>query len=255
VIVGEKVKATMEAWMSWWQANRADVEERWKRLPSDGLPIQEDLPVIAMDSEENSGSTSFYGIKTDSKHIIFVVDVSGSMGPQEGMPEDAKLPIDTARTELLNALKSLSAADEDERGAASFNIVAFSTDVVVYKEGKMVTATLKNKKKAFKWIEETIQPTSMTNIFDALEQAFNIISGSSDKKNMSKGADTIFLMTDGGPNRGKFHDPAVIVEEITRINQERKITIHTIGVGPGHHRQFLQDLAAKNNGKYIARVD
>ena len=255
VIVGEKVKATMEAWMSWWQANKADVIERWKRLPSDGLPIQEDLPVIAMDSEENSGSTSFYGIKTDSKHIIFVVDVSGSMGPHPEGPEDQKVKIDTARTELLNALKSLSAADEDERGAASFNIVAFSTGVVVYKEGKMVTATLKNKKRAFKWIEEHVQPTSMTNIFDALDQAFNIISGSSDKKNMNKGADTIFLMTDGSPNRGKFHDPDVIVEEITRINQERKITIHTIGVGKGHHRPFLQALAAKNNGKYISRVD
>lgn len=255
IIVGDKVKATIEAWKSWWQSNKADVLERWGRMGKTGLPVVDDLPVVPMESEENSGSTSFYGIKTDSKHIIFVVDISGSMGPREDAPEDAKAPIDTARTELLNALKSLSAADEDERGAASFNIVTFHTYVETYKEGKMVTATRKNKERAFKWIEEKVQPEGFTNVFDALEAAFNVISGSSDKKNMEKGADTIFLMTDGGPNRGKFHDVDMIVKEITRINAERKITIHTIGVGPGHHAPFMQALAANNNGKYIARVD
>ncbi|MDJ0975778.1 MAG: VWA domain-containing protein [Planctomycetota bacterium] len=251
-IVGEKVKGTIEAWKSWWKSNREEWVERWERLPNSGMPVQEDPPVIGVDAEENSGSTSFYGIKTDSKHIIFVVDISGSMRPREDAPEDEKPKIDIARQELINALKTLSAADEDERGAATFNVILFNTYVHTFKEGKMVTATKKNKDKVFKYIEENVVADGMTNIFDALEGAFNIISGS-DKKQMAKGADTIFFMTDGAPTRGKFWEPELIVKEITRMNKERKIAIHCIGVGKGHHAGFLQALAANNNGKYISR--
>ncbi len=251
MIVGERVKGTIEAWQSWWKANKDEWMERWKRLPASG-PIQDDPPVIPVDAEENSGSTSFYGIKTDSKHIIFVVDVSGSMRADPDAPEGEKSKIDVARTELVNAIKTLSAADEDERGAASFNVVLFSTMVNPYKPGRMVTATKKNKDKVFEWIEEFVIADGMTNIFDALEQAFNMISGSNEKKNMAKGADTIFLMTDGAPNRGKFFEPEMILKEIKRINKERKISIHAIGIG-AHHRPFLERLAAENNGKYMAR--
>ncbi len=79
-----------------------------------------------------------------------------------------------------------------------------------------------------------------------------MISGRSEKKNMTKGADTIFLMTDGAPNRGKFFEPVMILKEIKRINKERGISIHAIGIG-GHNAGFLQQLAAENNGKYMAR--
>lgn len=251
-IVGEKVKGTIEAWDSWWRSNKEEWIERWNRLPGNGTPVQEDPPVIGVDAEENSGSTSFYGIKTDSKHIIFVADVSGSMREREDAAEGEKSPIQTCRTELLNALKTLSAADEDERGAATFNVVLFSTNAQVFKEGKMVVATKKNKERAFKYIEEFVVADGMTNAFDALEMAFNIIKGS-EKKQMAKGADTIFFMTDGFPNRGKFWEIDLIVKEITRMNKERKLAIHCIGVGKGHHAGFLQKLAAENNGKYISR--
>ena len=75
----------------------------------------------------------------------------------------------------------------------------------------------------------------------------------SDSKNFSKGADTIFLMTDGSPNMGKFADPELILHEVKELNRTRKITIHTIGVGEGHNAPFLRSLAAQNNGQYLAR--
>ena len=39
---------------------------------------------------------------------------------------------------------------KDERGAATFNLVLFSTNINVFKDGKMITATKKNKDKVFK---------------------------------------------------------------------------------------------------------
>ncbi len=172
-IVQEQVPGTVEAWESFWKDNKEDYLERWKRLPV-GEPVEGDPPDIPIDT--NLGSTSFYGIRTNSKHIIFVVDISGSMGEQGGKNEAGDERIDVARKELKGAIKSMSATDEDERGAATFNVVLFSTGVEVYKPGKMVAATVKNKEKVTEWIEEKVKATAQTNIYDAIEQAFNIIS-------------------------------------------------------------------------------
>ena len=250
-IVQENVPGTVEAWDSFWTENREDFIKRWAKWPK-GQPVEGEPPDIPIDT--SLGSTSFYGIQTNSKHIIFVVDISGSMSEEGGgKNEQGESRIDVARKELKNAIQSLSASDEDERGEASFNIVLYQSEVIVYKEGKMVDATKAAKEKAFKWIDENVQPTGYTNIFDAVEQAFNIISDKKESKNLAKGADTIFLMTDGQANRGKFFDDELMLSEIKEMNKTRKITLHTIGVGAGHNRPFLSRLAAQNDGQYLSR--
>ncbi len=250
-ILDETLPTTIEAWASWWKANRDRVVKRWAEK-ADGLPIPDDLPAVALKSEGNSDSTSFYGLKTESKHIIFVIDVSGSMGEQGGVTKDGKMRIDIAKRELKNAIRSLSATEHDERGAASFNVVAYAADVRVFKEGRMVVATKANKERVFKWIDD-LRAIGATNIFDALEQAFLIIGTRKAKKQFEKGADTIFLMTDGKPNRGKVMDPVLIRKEIRKMNRERKLTIHTIGVGENVAEGFLKKLASENGGEYLAR--
>jgi len=112
-ILDETLPTTIEAWASWWKANRDRVVKRWAEK-ADGLPIPDDLPAVALKSEGNSDSTSFYGLKTESKHIIFVIDVSGSMGEQGGVTKDGKMRIDIAKRELKNAIRSLSATEHDE---------------------------------------------------------------------------------------------------------------------------------------------
>jgi hypothetical protein len=260
-IVQETVPATIEAWDSWWRENREAFIKKVSEREGNGLPVEEDPPDQMV--ETHKGSSSFYGITTNSKHIIYVVDVSGSMladsksgrMPAEGATEDpdAKKRIDIAREELKKALAGLSSTDADERGEATFNIVIFSTDVEVYEQGKMVEASKKKKDDAFEWIEKKVVADGNTNIYDALEQAFNIISATKEEKNLRKGADTIFLMTDGMPNRGKFMDQDLIISESKKLNATRKITIHTIGVGEGHDSTFLRNLAAANGGQYMGR--
>jgi hypothetical protein len=249
-ILRERVPGTVEAWESFWRDNREEYVERWDKLPK-GEPVEGPLPDIPIDT--NLGSTSFYGIRTNSKHIIFVVDVSGSMGENGGTNEQGDMRIDVARKELKSAIKSLSAAEEDERGEASFNIVLYDSTVEVYRPGKMIGATKRAVERAYDWIDENVKPQGYTNIFDAVEQAFHIISETRESRNMRKGADTIFLMTDGFANRGKFFDPELMLQEIQEMNETRKLTIHTIGVGAGHNRILLSKLAAQNDGQYLSR--
>ena len=242
------IAPTPEAVRSYWKANQKALTERWAARAA-GVPIEDDL--LPVEIKGDAGSTSFYGIKTYSKHIIFVIDISGSMGEHGGKNEQGHHRIDVVKRELKNAIRSLNVIESDERGEASFNLVAYEATVKTYKSGKMIPATKKNKEKAFAWID-SLKAFGATNIYDAIEQAFSIIS-SKETKNLKKGADTIFLMTDGQPNRGKVTDPHLIRQEVGKLNRTRKITIHTIGVGKDHNKNFLSKLAAENNGEYLAR--
>lgn len=248
---GESVAGTVKAFVSWWAANKARVLERWASAGREG-PVMDDPPAIMVSKSGHGGSTSFYGLKTDSKHIIFVIDISGSMGEQGGVDEQGQMRVDVAKRELVNAIRSLAAEDGDERGQATFNVVSYNAEVQVFKAGKMIPATKRNKEKAFAWIEK-LQAIGATNIFDALVQAFEIIGTRRLSKQYEEGADTVFLMTDGKPTAGKVMDPQLIRQEIGKINRDRKITIHTIGVGKDHDADFLRKLAAENNGEYLAR--
>jgi len=249
-MVMAEVTGTVGAWKKWWPENKPKVLEAWKTGGRVG-PVEQD-PDPFMVRSEGGGHTSFYGLKTESKHIIFVLDVSGSMGEHSGKDAGGRYRIDVAKEELKKAIRSLTSEESDERGVSSFNVVGYAADVRVFKEGKMIPATKKNKEKAFKWIDE-LEAIGATNIYDALEQAFLIIGTRKAKKQLEKGADTIFLMTDGQPNRGKITAPPLIRQEIAKMNRDRRITINTIGVGDGHAYEFLEKLAKENDGEYISR--
>jgi len=76
-----------------------------------------------------------------------------------------------------------------------------------------------------------------TNIFDSLELALQ-----------DRRVDTIFLLSDGQPTRGRITNPGQILQEIGRQNQARGATIHTIAFGA--ESDFLRQLAAQNGGVY-----
>src|SRR4029078_6860455 len=83
----------------------------------------------------------------------------------------------------------------------------------------------------------TVSPRGSTNIFDALDAAFQL-----------KDADTIYLLSDGEPTNSRIIDTEDILREVREINRLRQIVIHTISFGPS---PFLKTLAAQNGGQYV----
>ena len=76
-----------------------------------------------------------------------------------------------------------------------------------------------------------------TNVFDTLEAALK-----------DRRIDTIYLLTDGVPTRGRITEPGAILEEIGIQNRLRGVTIHCIAFG--EESKFLEDLAKQNGGQY-----
>ena len=62
-------------------------------------------------------------------------------------------------------------------------------------------------------------------------------------------ADTIFVLTDGIPSEGRFRTESEIVKAVRRLNQTRRIAIHTVSVG--QDSPLLERLARENGGHYV----
>ncbi len=194
-------------------------------------------------AEREGEYVSYHGMKTKSKNLCFLVDISGSMSAKAVLPDyagEGKKQAETTRMELMKAelIRAVSALGKD----VYFNVVAFETNVSKWRPSQ-VQATETTKSEAVSWIR-TLQPTGGTELFKGLMEAFGEIEG---KNNYVKRPDTIFVLSDGTPNTAPFKNQQEMLAEIARINRVRQITLHTICIGTGG-KAFLEPLAAQNGG-------
>ncbi len=255
-------------WRKWWADHKAtygkaEAGDGAKPKAGEGT-IEGTLP----GHPDPKKGVAFYGIETFSKRIVFVLDRSGSMQEKAGeMPKggpvitggghgadpgggpqgDTKLAV--AQWELK---KAVSALPSD----AKFTMIFYNENFEVWKETLQV-ANGATKREALKYID-SLAPLGATNIFDSLEKAFGIGMGGpgavQDARYASADtADTIFLLSDGAPNKGRITAPDGILEEVRKMNRLRRIVIHTIGVGKDENRPFMKALADQNGGTYVHR--
>jgi len=200
--------------------------------------------------QAGAGGTSFYGIQTKSKHIVYVLDHSGSMKSlassgqstgDDGMGGLTK--IDVAKNELWKSIEQL-APD------ATFNILFFQTDYTVFKK-KMVKATAANKRAAKAYIDGIVAD-GYTNIHDTLERAFQFGGQGAVDKAYKVNFDTIFFLTDGSPTAGKTTDTGEILAAVGRWNMSKRIKVHCVGIG-AHNAPFLMRLSSNTGGEYTSR--
>lgn len=239
-LTGLKLKDAGE-WDGWWSSegekfsfDAAPAPVKPETPPSDGIP------------RTTSNGSGLYETISSNK-VIFVIDTSYSMRITGEVQESAS---DKKRTSsrLEFCQKELCAAIEAQLSKKCFfNVIAYSTKVTPWK-GKLQEANDANKKAAKAWVL-ALQPEDETNTYDALEAAF------SDKQ-----VDTIYLLTDGFPTKGKVTNMDTLRGEIRKWNTTRKIRIncicYVVGDGTkysvsedkGMSKRFMQALADENGG-------
>jgi len=228
-----KVHDDLGSWRSWWDSAPADFKVK-------GAPVARG-PAAEPEPSERNG-TAFYGIETRSKHLVFILDRSGSM--MEVDLSGAGRKMDVAKKELIKAIASLP-------NDATFNIIFYNSTWAVWKKG-MTIATPANRKKATKWVQG-IDHVGATNIFDPLEHAFQLAGRGTHDKAYKLALDTVFFMSDGLANRGRIIETRHILSEIGRMNALKKVRIHTIGIGANHDITLMKGLAEITGGTYVAR--
>ena len=194
-------------WREWWARERESFTAAKK---AEGV-------------EAGAGSTTYHGVPVLSTRVVFCVDISGSMSETLG----SESRMEHAKKELSRTLSGMS---KD----ADVNLVFFDDKIEPWK--RQLTP-LKSSLKEAQSIVARLQPRGRTNIFDALDVAFQ-----------HKDVDTIFLLSDGDPTDGRVVAPEDILAEIRRMNRARKILIHTIAFAPS---PFMKSLAEQNGGRYV----
>jgi hypothetical protein len=174
--------------------------------------------------------STYYGLPIYAARLVFVLDTSGSMSGGR---------ILAAKRELCTAIASLPEG-------TYFNVLAFDIGVWPWSD-QLVPASANNKAEAMGWVQ--LRPLgSQTASYNALEAAFRF------------DAESIYFLTDGQPAGGAIDNPVQIIEVLSRLNQTRRLTINSIGIGvgiPGPANPFdlfLAGLASRNYGDY-RRVD
>jgi hypothetical protein len=220
------------AWRAWWSQQPLDYKPK---APTTVAADDVSTPAPA------GPGTRFYGISTRSKHLVFILDRSGSM---EGQDAQGGRKMDVAKKELIEAIRTLP----DD---ATFNIIFYNSDYDLWQK-KMTTATPANRKKAIAWVEK-VEHVGATNIFDALERAFQLAGRGTHDKAYGLLLDTVFLLSDGLPNRGRLIAVNDILRSVADLNALKQVKIHAIGIGRDHDARLMRGLAELTGGSYIAR--
>jgi hypothetical protein len=255
-LTGQNFHENEVLWRAWWKENRRSYRgppAAGAAAPANGSG-QADPEAAARKKAwmERTKGTSFYGIRTRSKRIVYVLDVSSSMNAPLGSRSPtttgtaraappARRKIDQARRELKS---SIAALPDD----AVFGIVFYNHEVHVWRKG-LVEATVENRTRAGEWAD-SIEAHGNTNIFDAVERAFGLAGRGTYDKGYETAADTVFLLSDGQANRGRLVDREEMRREIARMNRLKKVVIHTVALGGDADVAFMQGLAEDTGGQF-----
>jgi hypothetical protein len=211
-VSGQRYGGDSKAWQAWWERNKNSFE-----FPTSVSQISSNTIV-------SPGTPSYYGLSIQARRMVFVVDISGSMGG---------LRLSAAKRELMQAIDGL-------HSDASFNIVTFSDQATVWQRS-LTPATIASKQAARNFIYG-FRAGGHTAAYDALDAAFRFDT------------EAIYFLSDGEPNAGKIPTPAAIVDAVTQSNRTRRISIYTIGISPGQPGGrldlFVKTLAEQNFGVY-----
>lgn len=167
------------------------------------------------------------GLQKMNKNIVFVIDISGSMGGYK---------IEQTRVAMYNILKRLRHND-------FFNIIIFD-DTVSWWKSEPHQATTMFIDNAIQYVRDEVKASGSTNINDALKEGISTLVKSVQSKR-NRGNIIVFL-TDGQPTAGET-DVEKIVENVIEENGGR-VAVFCLGFGMHVNMDFLTSLASQNGG-------
>ncbi len=250
-LTGQNHRGKEEIWQRWWDEHGADFEV--PDTPAEKSAIEK--------ARESRGSTaiSFFGVVTESRKVLFVLDVSGSMEfsmtPGNNPTDDPNLPYDFPGegeiSRLTAAKRDLVKAIGGLKEETLFNVVFYASDVWTWADD-LVEMSSDVREEVETFVEDT-GAVGATNIYGALERALELAGAGDDGEWAEPEIDTIYLLTDGRATVGLTTDTDDILAFVRERNRTAGITIHTIGLSAAHDTHLLRRLAEDNGGTYVGR--
>jgi hypothetical protein len=166
----------------------------------------------------------FMGVSGNAMKVVYLCDSSGSMMNK----------FDTLRVELRKAVDNL-------KPIQGFDVLFFSEESFIALDKQLVLATPENKRKAYDFLDKT-SPHGSSDPIPGLKAAF------------STQPQLIYMLTDGD-----FPNNAQVLEEIRKMNAQKKVKINTIAFMERgeEYEKLLKTIADENGGifKFVTDTD
>jgi len=202
-------------------------------------------------------------LPTMPKHVIFVIDISGSMSGRK---------LQQTKDAMTTMLDKMS-----EKNIDNFNIILFDSNIEVWGRKKCVTdfpgfleyndgvTEPPCEEEDDKDVSYSIQKNNgdvgpaydfvldlnvrgSTNINDALLEAIKIAKQVKQRDEIDiKTQQMIVFLTDGQPSAGETHGPK-IKENVKKANAETNIPIYGLALGDGADFNLIKDISDESNG-------
>ena len=204
-MTGQELTKTSD-WNQWYRNNKKGLQVK---------PFNTD--------KEGRDPHYFYDIQDNAKHVVYVIDTSGSMG------EGGRLW--RVKQELLKSVWHL-ALD------ARFNVVTFNSNCHIWQKSSL-RASWRNR---MRWYEysQSIPPQGATNIMGAMDLALNVPE-----------VESIYFLTDGMPTVG-LTNPQAIIDLVSELNFDKQYSarIHAVSFNLPQARDFLTVMSQRNRGQF-----
>lgn len=265
--------ADADQWARWWDRAQVDFQIPSEEKMAERREARAKTAALYVPKE---GKTSFAGIQTPSREVVFVIDISGSM-------EDAVLEVDKFRdaghtrfSKMDILKKELTAAIEGLGDNVFFTVHAFASEVDSWRD-ELVPANALNKKSATTFVDK-LKPiggsaaqarasaglsgsanvsAGRTNTYAALMAGLGVRDEKTalavtrdDSIEVEDNGDTLFFFSDGLPTVGALTDPDEILESVAKFNEFRRIAIHAVAIGD-FKKTWMRQLAEQNSGQFV----
>jgi hypothetical protein len=153
---------------------------------------------------------AFFGARIHSDRLVFVLDKSDSMyyGLYDQVVEEVGIF-------LASALPT-----------TFYGVIEFAEEPHVWRR-KLSPVNASNTEELLTWLHRA-KPYGPTNIMDSLQLALETAD-----------VDSIVLLSDGLPNRGRATEPADILAAVRKVNRYARVAVHTLLMQEG--RRFPHD--------------
>lgn len=219
-------------WRQWWDA--AGAAFRIEAKVAVDASTRTPTPAI-------TAAATYYEVPVVSERVCFVIDISGSMVEKVGT--DGVTRLAAASEALLTTLRQLARAaaapaTERVRRETLVEIVVFDDRARAWSTRlrPLDTDALASAQQFI----AGLAAAGGTNMHAALQSAFADMA-----------VDTVYLLSDGEPSVGAIIEPDALALEVARWNRSRRVTIHTIAIGPDS--PLLRQLAMQSGGIYLQR--
>ncbi|MHC4820671.1 MAG: HEAT repeat domain-containing protein [Planctomycetota bacterium] len=256
---------------------------KWRALAAGDDPekVEKETPTEKKVTKGATGSAvteeikpTYYGEPVYSGKVVFVVDLSLSMnaemvidrdmlvretgavvtGDAEKTKEFKKkhgevMPIEwwKIRTRKDFAVAQLKFVISTLKRDQAFDVVWYSDSIKAW-QGGLVPARPQIKLKAAAWMDG-LECEGGTNTWGGIAKALNLVGRGTDKENYTRGADTIYFLSDGQPSVGDIVDTDKIVAALERIYKVRRVNINVIQIGTSP-LPFMERIARVTEGKF-----